>query len=155
MSEKWDKALGVIAKGWGLKPALVRAIVQVESSGNPKAVRYEHPFYEKYLKGKGYQATEAHLLASSWGLMQIMGLVARELGYDGHLSFLLMPELGLFWGCRKLAEIAKKYQDEQEIIAAYNAGSPQRMKDGKFINQEYVNKVLLNLNKIIALLNMI
>lgn len=141
MSKPYDKALGVIAKGWGLKPALVRAIVQVESSGNPKAIRYEPAFYEKYTKGK-YPFTESRSLATSWGLMQIMGLVSRELGYEGSLSFLLIPELGLFWGCHKLASISEKHQNEQEIIAAYNAGSPRRGLDGKFINQEYVDKVL-------------
>lgn len=143
----WDKILGVIAKGWGLKPSLVRAIVQVESSGNPKAIRYEPAFYERYVKGKGYQATEAHLLSSSWGLLQVVGLVARELGYEEHLSFLLLPELGLFWGCRKLAELATKYPDEQETIAAYNAGSPRRLKDGTFVNQEYVDKVATEMGK--------
>lgn len=54
MKASFEKALGVIARGCGLKPSLVRAIVQVESSGNPRAIRYEPAFYERYVKGCSY-----------------------------------------------------------------------------------------------------
>lgn len=74
--------------------------------------------------------------------MQIMGIVARELGYDGSLSFLLLPEIGLMYGCLNLVKISQKYQDQEEIIATYNAGSPRRTPDGRFVNQLYVDKVL-------------
>lgn len=137
------QALEVIAKGCGLEPALVRAIVQVESSGNPRAIRYEPAFYERYVKAGPYPQAEHRLLASSLGLMQIMGLVAREHGFTGELSQLFIPEVGLLYGCLHLARFWERYGASlEDSIAAYNAGSARRLPDGRYVNQEYVGRVL-------------
>jgi len=67
-----------------LDPALVCAVCEQESSWNPWALRYEPAFFAKYVaplltNGK-VSATEAYARAFSWGLMQVMGQVAREHG---------------------------------------------------------------------------
>lgn len=136
------QALGVIARGCGLKPALVRAIVAVESSGNPRAVRYEPAFYERYVKGSKYPQEEHKLLASSLGLLQIMGLVAREHGFTGPLEQLFIPEVNLLYGCLHLARFQAKYATLEEVVASYNAGGPRRGPDGRYVNQSYVDRVL-------------
>ena len=132
------------AAAYGLDPDLVEAHVMTESSGNPKATRFEPQFYERYILPLNLRdRNEAQGRATSFGLLQIMGQVARELGFKGAFSELLDPETGLEWGCKKLAQCYKKYSrnGQDAGIAAYNCGTPKRKKDGTFQNQEYVNRV--------------
>src|SRR5262245_59806469 len=69
----------------GLDPALVCAICHHESEGwQPWAFRYEPAFYAKYIEVMvSLPATEKRARAFSYGLMQIMGQVAREQGFTG------------------------------------------------------------------------
>lgn len=129
---------------------LVFAIVQVESAGNPFAMRYEPAFFSRYVVGKGHlvyppcsRATEEQLRAMSFGLMQIMGQTAREMGFEGpFLTELLDPTINLDWGCRKLAQQIKRYKgDVESAVAAYNAGSARRDVNGQWVNRSYVEKV--------------
>jgi soluble lytic murein transglycosylase-like protein len=56
--------------------------------------------------------------------MQIMGAVARELGFKApYLSALFDPTENLQWGCMKLGQLTSRYTGG--AISAYNAGSPQ------------------------------
>ena len=70
-------------------PALVCAIVEQESSWNTWAMRYEPAFFAKYVAGlytnNKITASEAYARGFSWGLMQVMGQVAREMGFDRHI----------------------------------------------------------------------
>lgn len=131
---------------------LVQAIVQVESGGNPWAVRYESAFYAAYVKGRGHKVwhgcsreTEERMRATSFGPMQIMGQTARELGFDEpFLTALCAPLQGLEWGCRYLAKQIQRYGGDPESgVAAYNAGSATRGANGRWRNQAYVDKVRL------------
>jgi soluble lytic murein transglycosylase-like protein len=68
-----------------LDPALVCAVCEQESAWNPYAIRYEPGFLARYVApiftaGK-ISATEAYARSFSWGLMQVMGQVAREHGF--------------------------------------------------------------------------
>ena len=126
----------------GLPISIVRGVVCTESSGNTGATRREPEFYERYIKdtwpGDWGRAT-------SWGLMQIMGQTARERGFRGEFGELLTPEIGLYWGCRQLNVLKERYFAKHGwagVIAAYNAGSPRKRDDGKYVNQGYVDKVL-------------
>jgi len=81
-----DLAKQTAAK-YGLDPNIVCAVIEQESGWNPSAIRYEPAFMTKYVAplytaGK-VTATEAYARSFSWGLMQIMGQVAREEGFDG------------------------------------------------------------------------
>lgn len=96
-----------------LYPELICGIIEQESNWNTWAMRYEPLFYQKYIapliqRGESINQTEAHARATSWGLMQVMGEVARENGFGWpHLSELCDPFVGLEEGCsifgRKLA----------------------------------------------------
>lgn len=126
----------------GLPISIVRGVVCTESSGNPGATRREPEFYERYIKdtwpGDWGRAT-------SWGLMQIMGQTARERGFRGEFTELLQPEVGLYWGCRQLNVLKARYfakRGWEGVLAAYNAGSPRKGENGKYVNQHYVDKVL-------------
>ena len=91
-----------------LWPELVCAIVEQESAWNPWALRYEPAFYDKYVapqiaRGEIADVTESRARAFSWGLMQVMGQVARERGFTGALASLCDPAVGLEIGCRVFA----------------------------------------------------
>ena len=76
----------------GLDEALVCAVAEQESGWNPWAIRYEPGFFDRYVP-KNLPVTEAHSRAFSWGVMQVMGQVARENSFTGkYLSELADPE---------------------------------------------------------------
>lgn len=123
----------------------------VESGGNPYVMRFEPKYIytltpAQYAQSLGItRETEEMLQKHSWGLVQCMGSVCRELGHKGHLTELLDKELNLDFGARKIKSLLQKY-DERSAIAAYNAGSPRKTPGGNFVNQVYVDKVYGYLN---------
>jgi len=129
---------------------LVYAICQVESSLNPTATRYEPHFRWLVGDNDAMSPKERHDQMTSWGLMQVMGAVARELGHIGPLDDLLHPPTGLFYGCLHLRRFRAKYDLWPDVIAAYNAGSPRRVAGqvGPYVNQLYVDKVLAAWNNL-------
>src|ERR1700730_14056786 len=95
------------AAAQSLDPALVCAVVEQESAWNPWAMRYEPLFFAKYVASlytnNKISASEAYARGFSWGLMQGLGQVARETGFDAlFLSALCDPEQGLDLVCRLL-----------------------------------------------------
>lgn len=155
-----------------LPELLVMAIVRVESGGNPYAWNPE-PRY-RYLwdvkKKAPFRALTPDEIAAevppkdfptlggdrdqewwgqqaSWGLMQVMGAVARECGFNRpYLPELCDPALSLEYGCRHLSTLRDRFVTRygwNGVIAAYNAGSPRLSADGKFENQGYVDKVIV------------
>lgn len=82
----------------GLDPNLVRAVVQQESSGNPKEV-----------SGAGAQ-----------GLMQLMPATAKMYGVQDSFD----PEQNIAAGTRHLANLMREFHNDlPSALAAYNAGS--------------------------------
>ena len=79
-------------------------------------MRYEGAFRARYVAPLGLPATEEIARSISWGLMQVMGQVAREHGFDGRfLSALCDPDAGVSMGCVVLAaklELAGRSSDE-------------------------------------------
>ena len=147
---------GLAAK-YGLDADLVHAICEVESSHNPLAIRFEPHFKLSYFPrehasrlGCSYE-TELNAQATSWGLMQVMGCVARELGFDGWMPELCQDAVGVEYGCKLLQRLYRRYDEEASIIAAYNAGSARKDKSGMYVNQNYVNKVHQVLTRLRAL----
>src|SRR3954469_10627992 len=111
-----------------LDPALVCAVVEQESAWNPWAMRYEPAFFTKYVASlytnNKISASEAYARGFSWGLMQVMGQVARETGFDAlFLSVLCDPEQGLALGCKVLR---RKFDamsgDTTRALLAWNGG---------------------------------
>ena len=129
----------------GLDPLLVQAMVTIESAGNPWAMRYEpgYTWLIPYSHPLVSEQTELTQQRTSWGLMQVMGATARELGCDApYLACLCAPAVGLEFGCRYLARQLKRYDgDVQDAVAAYNAGSARRNREGQYVNEAYVRKV--------------
>lgn len=133
---------------YGANAALMDAIITVESGYDPWAVRYEPKFGNiaiptKFASNNGISVeTERTCQKMSWGVAQIMGGTARYLGFNGPLTQMLDPDLNIAYCCRLLVKLASDYHDINDQIAGYNAGTPQKMADGKYRNQAYVDKVL-------------
>jgi len=118
-----------IAAEHKLEPALVCAVIEQESAWNPWAVRYEPGFLSRYVAplytaGK-LSATETYMRSMSWGLMQVMGQVAREFGFkETSLAELCEPAAGIEFGCRVLAaRVAKAKGDVPAALQAWNGGA--------------------------------
>jgi|HubBroStandDraft_5_1064220.scaffolds.fasta_scaffold02902_4 hypothetical protein len=99
-----------------LDPAIVCAVIEQESAWNPHALRYESAFRARYVSPLGLSPTEEIARSISWGLMQVMGQVAREYGFAGKfLSELCDPEVGIEIGCGVLAS---KFERARREMAA-------------------------------------
>lgn len=119
----------MIAAAHKLPPEIVCGQIQRESDWEPYAMRYEPAFLSKYVAplytaGK-ITATEAYTRSMSWGLGQVLGQVARELGftrtYFGELSD---PSVGIEYQCRKLDKcLVRAGGDMSKALEMYNGGS--------------------------------
>lgn len=110
-----------------LPEALVCAVCEHESGGwNPWAARYEAAFFKRYIHPAhpDTPTTEEIDAAESFGLMQLMGCTARELGFKGkYFTQLCDPAIGIEFGCRKLAKcVANHPGDVRAALLAYNGG---------------------------------
>ncbi len=148
--EDIDRVAAKNAEKHEIEVELILAFIQVESNFNPYAHRFEAHW--RYALPEDQQRKFAALCGitlttenvdecTSFGLMQVMGSVARELGYVSNLLHLCEPEIGIHYGCLKLGLNLKKYPQMTDAVSAYNQGSP-RMAAGQYANQDYVDKIM-------------
>lgn len=138
---------GQKAEAKGLNPLIIQSIVMVESRGDPFAARYEEQW--RYFHFTGQHAsrlriselTERRLQMFSWGLMQVMGSVCRELGFLGPLPKVCEPDVGLELGCQKFKICLARWGNEMDAISSYNQGNPHKT-GADYKNQQYVDHVL-------------
>jgi soluble lytic murein transglycosylase-like protein len=110
----------VYSKQYNLEPALVQAIIEVESAYQAKAISK----------------------AGAQGLMQIMPGTQKELGLKDPFD----PSSNIEAGVRYLRRLLDRFGDLRLALAAYNAG-PARVEQYKGIppyaeTRQYVRKVL-------------
>lgn len=124
----------LIAQQHSLDPALVCAVIEQESSWDTHAIRYEPAFRSRYVVPLELAPTEEIARSISWGLMQVMGQVAREHGFsEKFLSALCESKNGLVIGCLVLT--SKFSQANGNLVRAlqfWNGGS----------NPNYASEVL-------------
>lgn len=130
----------------GMNPEWIAACIMTESNNNPWAMRYE-PNYHYLYSPRVFAAnlgisveTEEVCQRSSFGLMQIMGGVCRELHFQGHLPEVFDPDLNLEIGTEKLKKCMQRYGSIHDAIAAYNAGSVVKTLGGFYKNQKHVDR---------------
>lgn len=129
----------------------MEAWVAQESSWDTYATREEPAFYRRYILPKldsmGRRAKrEQWELAISFGLLQVMGVTAREMGFTNkYLSQLSDPSLGLYYGVKYLLHQKSRGDGSwAQALAAYNGGvggSPDN-RTAPYRNQHYVDDVL-------------
>lgn len=141
----------------GVDPGWIFAIIQQESAWKTNAVRHE-PLYSYLYKTSEFsklnfitQDTEIMLQKTSWGLGQIMGGLARELGLSLNILNLLEPELNIHFICLNIHRIQKSnlVKCKEDVFSSYNGGLGALSKNfGRYKNQEYVNSVLTHLQNL-------
>lgn len=141
--------LNQVAEKYGLDPNLVLAIISHETNGKTFKTRYEPKWtylYQPEVFAHGLfitAATEIIHQSMSWGLMQIMGSVARCYGFEDDLPRLTDPNLGIEYGCQHLKKKLDIHNgNEMDAIASYNAGTAVKLPSGQYSNQDYVDSVV-------------
>lgn len=149
MSFAYRAEVEAMARMFGLDADLVQAVCEVESSGKTHAYRFEPGFWTRYLQDKPeWDGANPERVSASYGLMQCMYPVAKELGYHDLPEHLFAPLTGLHWGCKKLRTLIDwAGGDIEQALAAYNGGMGGNSKR-PFRNQSYVNKVQRQLTRI-------
>jgi len=121
--------------------------IYTESAFDQWAVRYEPAFERRYISEKkmpDLSGTERKMRSMSWGLLQIMGQVAREYAYTPtYLSELLDPRTNLDLAATILKANYNKTGSWEGALAAYNGGLGGNRRE-PYRNQYYVNKVTRN-----------
>jgi len=118
-----DPLVVQVATQYGLRTDLLAAQIQAESSGDPFAFRYEHGFFERYVRDRNAAmgARFGPLAACSYGLLQIMLETSLELGFDGRPEELFVPRVGLSWGAKYLQRcLTLTGGDYRRALARYN-----------------------------------
>jgi soluble lytic murein transglycosylase-like protein len=116
----YDELIERHAADHGVRPELVRAVIQVESGFNARA---------RSVKG-------------AMGLMQLMPATAHELGVGNPWD----PSENIRGGVAYLAGLLRRFNDERLALAAYNAGPGAVERYGLEVppyreTQEYVRKI--------------
>jgi soluble lytic murein transglycosylase-like protein len=112
-----------VSSTYGLQPDLLAAQIQVESSGDPFAFRYEKAYFEHYILNNAGAEGYAFgpLAACSYGLLQILLETALENGFDGRPEQLFDPKVGLSWGAKYLQRcLLLTNQDYPLALKRYN-----------------------------------
>jgi len=164
MTIPYRAEIDVAAAAHGLDADLVAAVVMQESNGWTSAFRHESEFWDKYLKRNPlWKDRNPREVSSSYGLMQVMYVVAVEHGFTGKPWELFDPAVGLEYGCRVLAKLftwaRSQYTGlasaEQAIVrraalAAFNGGRGGNGPNGPLRNRDYADEVLRRYQKIKA-----
>ena len=166
---KYFELIKSTAHLYQLDPLLLEAVVVKESSGNPWAwnpepqyrylwdVRLRRPFRTltpEEIKSEippkdfptlaGDRDQEYWGQQASWGLMQLMGAVARELGFKGgYLPEICDPGINLRLGAQHLSSRLRWAQGNvPAALAAYNGGTAGGPTGALKRSGEYAAKVL-------------
>ena len=139
-----DARKGLAAKyaaKYGLSPALVAAVIDHETGGtwDSYTTRNEDAFFGRYVFDEQSQqykivippdsirsrSTEARTRAMSFGLMQVIGETAREMGLASrYITSLCDPDIGVDLGCKVLkSKIDAAGGDISGGLSRYNGGS--------------------------------
>ena len=88
-------------------------------------MRYEPAFRARYVAPLQLTPSEEIARSISWGLMQVMGQLARERGFaEKFLTALCDPATGLSIGCAALAaKLTEAHGDAARGLALWNGGA--------------------------------
>lgn len=128
---------------YGVEAALVKAIIKQESYWSQFAIRMEPHLQESkwYTNTLDEHEKKDPYAYCSYGKMQVLYGTAKSMGYIGPPAGLLRDDESIKYGVKCLSNLHKRYYFLNDIIAAYNAGSPRRTESGEYRNQNYVDAV--------------
>jgi soluble lytic murein transglycosylase-like protein len=129
--ETLEPVINEMSNKYNVPAALIKATIKQESNWDVNASRFE-----------------AHKVDASWGLMQLLLVTARGVLGNKELTTtqLINPRVNIEAGTKFLSQLLDRFGNMRDAIAAYNAGSPRLNAQGKYVNQDYVDKVTKNYN---------
>ena len=83
---------------------------------------------ESQFDAKAYLFEPTHNDAS-YGIAQILYKTAKGYGFAGKPEDLFDPYLSAKWGAKVIRALHDKYENDLDVIAAYNAGYPRKIQD--------------------------
>ncbi|MBA4394849.1 MAG: hypothetical protein C0407_14960 [Desulfobacca sp.] len=115
-SQEFDQIIQQAANEFGVEPELIKAVISVESNGNPQAVSP----------------------AGAQGLMQLMPKTAADLGVTNPFD----PAQNIRAGTRYLSQLQNRYQGDLKLtLAAYNWGMGNLEKKPEALPRETRNYI--------------
>lgn len=150
-------------RGTTIPSSLILAIIWQESSGDQWAVRWEKayqyfcrlngkPLYRKnlnYMQNRGAAVVvlgewEFYMQSASHGLLQLMGAVARELGWRKSLMEIYDPNINISLGVKHLQRKIKQAGSLRGGIVRYNgAGAVAEQYATSVLRKEQLIKAQL------------
>ena len=143
--KKWLPIIRALEPGsYGIELELLLAMIYQESGGDEAALRYEvawryfwNPKADDGLYSKDWTieqnrthawnvlgSTEFHSQSFGWGLLQVMGSVARELGLKGYLAKMCDPSIGLKMGLLHMQKKMRQAKgDVRRALEFYNGSA--------------------------------
>ena len=127
--ETLEPIINEMSRKYNIEPAWIKAHIKAESNWDVNASRFE-----------------AHKGDASWGLMQLLLKTAQDVLGNPALNTtqLIQPRVNIEAGTKFLSQLWSRFGNMRDAIAAYNAGSPRLTAQGKYVNQDYVDKVTKN-----------
>jgi len=155
---KYDRIFCLMSKKYRIPKLLLKALAIRESALNPEAYRYEKKFWKTYLQDNPeWMDEDPAKVSASWGLCQLMFVVAVELGFgkDRTGEELCDPVINIELAAKKLRLILDtlyKYKTPDKnfmllpieiCLSRYNGGgSGNPADDGTLRTQVYADKVM-------------
>jgi soluble lytic murein transglycosylase-like protein len=118
---QYDQIIQAASVNYGVAVPLIKAVIMTESSFNPNAYRAEPAIND-----------------GSYGLMQLLFRTAVWLGVlpndPNRANELFDPVKNIDGGTRYLAKLQAKYENVDDIYAAYNSGAVRKNAAGEYVN---------------------
>jgi soluble lytic murein transglycosylase-like protein len=120
---QYDQIIQAASVNYGVSVPLIKAVIMTESSFNPNAYRPEPAIKD-----------------GSYGLMQLLFRTAVWLGVlpndPSRANELFDPVKNIDGGTRYLAKLQAKYENVDDIYAAYNSGAVRKNSAGEYVNTQ-------------------
>lgn len=142
-TKEFDKLFCLYGKKYRLPKLLLKAVAITESALDPKAHRFEIGFWNLYMKGRPeWEGADMYEVSASYGLCQLMYVVAMELGFKGKPEELYNPVYNIEL-CAKLIRkhidavhkrnYQSKWSDQELAVGRYNGGGGRNpLPSGEF-----------------------
>lgn len=116
--EEVNKIVAQNCDRYGIEYALMFSIIKAISHWNFFCILYDQSC-TGYCKVSDSSETEVLLQRVRWGVTQIYGYKARQLGYEGNLAELIKPEINIKYAVKQIAGYINKGYDFKKICEAY------------------------------------
>lgn len=134
-----SELVATLSREAGINPIVTHAIIEQESGGKEDALRFEPHVYAR-MRGKTDE--ERRMLATSFGLTQVMGYHARQTCGLKSWAELLQPEKNIRCGLTVLKGNIKRTGKLRAALVAYNGSGPDAERYGERVLARIAEKLI-------------